>query len=185
MKATNRVTTFTLAAVLALGTISAQAEGYYEPPSRASGPASFTDTARVVSSTPIYDQVNAPTRECWREQTGYVTQQNDRSYGGALLGAIVGGVVGNQIGKGGGRTAATAAGAAIGAVTGDNIDNRDNTVQTRPVEEERCRTVDHWTKTVSGYNVVYRYKGDEFATVLPYDPGATVRVNVSINVISR
>ncbi|MDR3394878.1 MAG: glycine zipper 2TM domain-containing protein [Parasulfuritortus sp.] len=182
MKLTYRTLPLALSSMLALATATAWAEGPYPP---VSGPVSYTDTARVVSSTPVYEQVNAPTRECWREQTGYTTEPSDHSYGGAVLGAIVGGVVGHQIGRGGGRDAATAAGAAIGAVTGDNMDNRDRTAQTRPVEEERCRTVDHWTQRVSGYNVVYRYKGGEYSTIMPYDPGATVRLNVSISVISR
>lgn len=147
--------------------------------------ARFTDTARVISSTPIYEQVNQPSRECWREQTGYVTQPADRSPAGAVLGAIVGGVVGNQIGKGGGRVASTAAGAAIGAITGDRIDNRDVGTVTRPVDEERCRVIDHWTKRVTGYDVVYRYQGNDYGTFMPYDPGATVRVRVTVAVDDR
>lgn len=182
MTATKRFNILALAPTLVLASAAAWADSPYMP---SSGQTSYTDTARVISSTPVYQQVNEPSRECWREQTGYTTEPRDRSYGGALLGAIVGGVVGHQIGGGSGRDAATAAGAMVGAITGDNIDNRDRTVQTRPVDEEHCRVVDHWTRHISGYNVVYRYRGDEYSTVMPYDPGATVRVNVSIGVVSH
>ncbi|TCJ16339.1 glycine zipper 2TM domain-containing protein [Parasulfuritortus cantonensis] len=168
---------------LILATLPAWA-GHYPPPP-ATDAAPFADTARVVSSVPVYEEYNDPSRECWTEQTGYSYRKDDRSYGGAILGAIVGGVVGNQIGRGGGRTAATAAGAAIGAVTGDNIDNDDRDGRRVPVSEERCRTVDHWSRRVTGYNVVYRYQGNQFSTFLPYDPGPTLKVRVSVSVDER
>lgn len=167
------------AIVLSLGTAAASA-GHYAP-----APVSFSDTARVVASTPVYEEVNQPRRECWTERTGYRYEKSDRSYGGAILGAIVGGVVGNQFGAGGGKSAATAAGAAIGAITGDNIDNRDRTAYRRPVEEERCRMVDNWTRNITGYDVVYRYKGNEYTTFLPYDPGPNLKVRVNVSVDER
>jgi uncharacterized protein YcfJ len=183
MKTLNRINSIAFASTLVLAAAPVWAGGPYPPPPP--GPVHYTDTARVLSSTPVYEQVNQPTRECWREQTGYTTVQSDRSYGGAILGAIVGGVVGHQIGGGSGKDAATAAGAVVGAMAGDNLDNRDRPVQTRPVEEERCRVVDHWTRRVTGYNVIYRYRGNEYSTFMNYDPGATVRLDVSVNVIDR
>lgn len=182
MKTTKRFTALALSSALVLTTATACASGPYP---RESGPIHYTDSARVVSSTPVYEETNRPSRECWREQTGYSTEPGDRSYGGALLGGIVGGVVGHQFGKGSGRDAATAAGAMIGAITGDNIDNRDRSRQVRPVEEERCRTVDHWTRRITGYNVIYRYQGTDYSTFMPYDPGATVRLNVNISVVDH
>lgn len=156
--------------------------GPYRP---APQPVFFSDTARVVSSTPVYDEVNEPRTECWTERTGYRYERDDRSYGGAVLGALVGGVVGHQFGKGNGNKAATAAGAAIGAITGDNIDNTDRRGYRRPVEEQRCRTVDHWNRRVAGYDVVYRYKGEEYSTFLSYDPGPSLRLRVSVSVDER
>jgi len=32
--------------------------------------ADFVDNARVISSTPIYERVNEPRRECWTETVG-------------------------------------------------------------------------------------------------------------------
>lgn len=167
------------AIALSLGTATAWA-GHYAP-----APASFPDVARVVSSTPVYEEINEPRRECWTERTGYRYEKDNRSYGGAILGALVGGVVGHQFGGGSGKTAATAAGAAIGAMTGDNIDNRDRTAYRRPVEEERCRMVDNWSRRVTGYDVVYRYRGNEYTTFLPYDPGPNLKVRVSLSVDER
>lgn len=146
---------------------------------------SFRDTAWVVSSTPVYQEVNQPRQECWTERTGYRYERDDRSYGGAILGAVVGGVVGNQFGKGGGKTASTAAGAAIGAMAGDRIDNNDRGGRRVPVEEERCRTVDNWTRNIVGYDVVYRYRGNQYTTHLPYDPGRALKLRVQISVDDR
>lgn len=44
----------------------------------------------------------------------------------------------------------------------------------------RCRTVRVPRDVVKGYTVVYRYGGREITTTLPYDPGPTVRVGVSV-----
>lgn len=169
------------ALVLTLSTATAWAGPYRSGPP----PMHFSDTARVVSSVPVYEEFNEPRRECWTERTGYSYERSDRSYGGAILGAIVGGVVGNQFGKGGGKTASTAAGAAIGAMAGDNIDNDDRAVRRRPIEEERCRTVDHWTRRIVGYDVVYRYRGDEYTTFLTYDPGPTLKLRGNVSIDDR
>jgi hypothetical protein len=43
-----------------------------------------------------------------------------------------------------------------------------------------CARVDTPEESVRGYRVVYRYHGLELTTTLPYDPGPTVRVGVSV-----
>jgi len=86
--------------------------------------ADMIDTARVVSSTPIYERINEPRRECWSD-----TVQNtpkERSMGGAVVGGVAGGLLGSQVGGGHGSTAATGAGAIAGAVIGDNVSNPDS-----------------------------------------------------------
>lgn len=142
---------------------------------------SFTDRAQVVSSSPIYQQVNEPHRECWTETVGGESPSGGRSYGGAILGGLVGGLLGNTVGQGNGRTAATAVGAVTGAMVGDNISNRDNDAY-QPRQVEHCRVQDNYRQVVSGYNVVYRYRGRDFTTTLPYDPGNTLNLNVSATV---
>jgi uncharacterized protein YcfJ len=152
----------------------------------------FKDTAWVVSSTPIYENINDPRRECWDEQVSYEQREEVRgsgsNVGSTILGGIVGGVLGNSIGKGDGRKAATAAGVALGAMAGDNYgDDRRGYVRSEPRTriEQRCRNVDNWSRKLTGYDVVYRYQGHEYVSFLPYDPGNSVRVNVNISLDER
>lgn len=154
--------------------------------------ADFVDTAKVISSTPIYERVSEPKQECWTETVssgGAVAKSapvEERSIGGALVGGVVGGVVGSQIGQGTGNTVATAAGAIAGAIIGDRVANPSQgaaqtaatTPQTR--EEQRCRQVENTREVIRGYNVTYRYNGQDVTTRLPYQPGSTVRVGVSV-----
>lgn len=142
---------------------------------------SFTDRAQVISSTPIYQQVNEPQRACWTETVGGESQSGGHSYGGAILGGLVGGLLGNTVGQGNGRTAAAAVGAVTGAMVGDNISNRDNTGY-QPRQVERCQVQNNYRQVVSGYDVVYRYRGRDFTATLPYDPGNTLNLNVSATV---
>lgn len=86
--------------------------------------ADFTDTAHVVSSTPIYERITEPKRECWTETVQVAPRE--RSIGGAVVGGVAGAVLGGQIGKGSGNTAATGAGAVAGAVIGDQVANPDS-----------------------------------------------------------
>ena len=141
---------------------------------------SFVDRARVVSSTPIYQQVNEPQRQCWTESVSSDYQPQQRSYGGAILGGLVGGLLGNTVGQGNGRTAAAAVGAVTGALVGDNIsNNRSNGGDYGPRQVQRCREVDNYHQVVSGYSVDYQYHGQNYNTTLPYDPGKYVSLDVS------
>jgi len=187
--------------------------------------ADFTDTASVVSSTPIYERVSEPKRECWTE-TVQVTPK-ERSMGGAVVGGVAGGLLGSQVGGGSGNTAATGAGAVAGAVAGDRVSNPDsnrsatggivggvagallgsqigggtgnkaatavggiagvmigdrvaNPDQPRTEQVERCREVQTSREVIKGYNVTYRYNGRDATTTLPYQPGSTIRVGVSV-----
>jgi uncharacterized protein YcfJ len=99
--------------------------------------APHSDLATVVSSTPIYERVSTPRRECFTEQVSAyderrvrrpVSEQNvseprPGSGAGAVLGAIVGGVIGHQFGNSsGGRDHGTAAGAVIGGLIGNDME---------------------------------------------------------------
>jgi len=76
----------------------------------------FNDRARVLSSTPVYQQVSQPRQQCSVETVGGGYREAPRNYGGALIGGVVGGLLGNTVGGGNGRTAATAVGAVAGAL---------------------------------------------------------------------
>lgn len=153
--------------------------------------ADFVDTAKVVSSTPIYERVSEPRQECWNETVstpGYTSgaaPAQDRTMGGAIVGGVVGGVVGHQVGKGSGNTAATIAGTIAGAIVGDRVANSGN-AQAQPEQapqtrqEQHCRQVENYREVIRGYNVTYHYRGQDITTRLPYQPGSTVRVGISV-----
>ena len=70
-------------------------------------PAFAQEQGRVLSSTPIVQQVGVPQQVCGNET---VYSGNYTTGAGAVVGAIAGGAAGNAIGKGSGRAAATAIG---------------------------------------------------------------------------
>lgn len=150
----------------------------------------FQDYAKVVASTPVYENINEPRRECWEEQVRYERpNRRDSNAGSAIFGGLVGGVLGNSIGKGDGRKAATAIGAVLGAVAGDNYaDNRRGDYQPsdpRVRVEQRCREIDNWSRRLTGYDVTYRYQGQEYTTFMTRDPGNRVRVNVNVSLADQ
>lgn len=101
--------------LLLLSTISLCANAYA---------ADYTDTAQVVSSTPIYERVNEPRRECSTETVQVAAKEHSMT--GAIVGGVAGGLLGSQVGGGKGSTVATGAGAVAGAVIGDRVDNPDS-----------------------------------------------------------
>lgn len=172
--------------ITAIALITTTASAWAGPKHRSAEPYGYYEYARVVSSTPVYEEVNTPRNECWTEQVSYEAPR-ERSYGGAIVGGIVGGILGNQVGKGTGKTIATAVGAATGAMVGDNVDNKAYAggSTTRVEDVQRCRTVDEWSRRVVGYDVVYRYDGRSYSTFLPYDPGNKLRLKVNVSVAER
>ena len=143
------------------------------------GAADFDDYAKVLRVSPQTEQVNRPRQEC-RTEYVQVERQQSRGAGGSILGGVAGAIIGNQVGKGNGRTAATAAGAIAGAVVGDRMENNDRvtTVGEQPVRQ--CYTVDHWETQNTGYAVTYEYRGHSYTSVMPYDPGDRLKVQVSV-----
>lgn len=189
----------------------------------------FTDTAQVVSATPIVERVTEQRQECGPAAAGAPAQVQERSIVGPVVGGVAGGIIGHQVGRGSGRTAATAAGAAVGTIIGDRVANpssgdrpvtgaavgaaaggligaqvgrgsgrdaaaaagaitgaivgdrvQNPQVATAAQPPQSCRTVETTREVIKGYTVVYRYNGRDISTTLPYHPGATVRVGVSV-----
>ncbi len=141
--------------------------------------ADFEDYARVVNVTPQVEQYNQPRQECHTEYV-QVQQQQQRSVGGSIIGGIAGGILGNQVGGGNGRTVATAAGAITGAIVGDRMQNQNNGYATNTQPVQQCRTIDRWESRTVGYNVTYDYRGHTYTTVMPYDPGNRLRLQVTL-----
>jgi len=128
------------------------------------------EVGRVISSSPVIQQVAVPRQVCNQQQ--YVQQPS--SGGGAIVGAIVGGLLGNTIGHGMGRAAATGVGVVAGAAVGDSIESRNY-----PQAVQQCTTQTSYENRTVGYNVRYEYAGREYSAQLPYDPGPTIRLQLS------
>ncbi|OGB08022.1 MAG: hypothetical protein A3E79_18170 [Burkholderiales bacterium RIFCSPHIGHO2_12_FULL_61_11] len=128
--------------------------------------------ARVISSTPVVQQVAVPRQVC---NTEAVITQAPKSGAGAVMGALAGGAAGNAIGHGGGRAAATVIGLLGGAVIGDRIEGGSDQVQ----NVQRCSTQTYYENIPSHYNVVYEYQGTQYNVQMVNDPGPYVRLQVT------
>lgn len=144
------------------------------------GPYRFRDNvvrdeyARVIDSTPVYASAR---EECWNPRTGGYEERRDghTSIGaGAGIGALAGGVLGHQIDRGEG----TVAGAILGGIIGHQLEKRSD--RSDDLDLSRCRVAsDSWT--IEGYDVRYRYNGEEFVTRMAYDPGRRLLVGQDVN----
>ena len=128
--------------------------------------------ARVISSTPVVQQVAVPRQVCNNE---VVMTQAPRSGAGALIGAIAGGAAGNAIGSGGGRAAATVLGLVGGAMLGDRIESPNNQLQ----NVQQCSTQTFYENRATYYNVVYEYQDTKYTAQMANDPGLHVRLQVT------
>ncbi|MFZ2391154.1 MAG: glycine zipper 2TM domain-containing protein [Rhodoferax sp.] len=170
----------------------------------------FTDNARVRSAEPQYENVSVPRNECsshWvpdngaRVSTERQTNQ-DRQYGGAIVGGLAGGILGHQVGGGSGKDAATALGVVLGAMAGDQLQNRDarprydngyygsgpyddGGYETAQREVQRCRTVYDAQTRLTGYRVSYDYRGQNYTTFMRTNPGNSLPVRVSVDPITQ
>ncbi|MBG9390033.1 glycine zipper 2TM domain-containing protein [Caenimonas aquaedulcis] len=124
------------------------------------------ESGRVVSSTPVIQQVAVPRQVCGAQPVA------QGSGGGAVVGAIVGGLLGNTIGHGMGRAAATGIGAVAGAGIGSSVGSNTQYAQ-------QCTTQTTYENRTVGYNVVYEYGGKQYTTQMAYDPGQNVNLQVT------
>ncbi len=146
-----------LASLGALSMASAQAE----------------ELGRVITTTPVMQQVGVPRQVCTQQQ---VATPTGPSGAGAVMGGIAGAALGNGVGHGSGRAAATALGVLGGAILGNNIEgNRGTQVQ----NVQQCSTQTYFENRTVGYNVVYEYAGKQYTVQMPQDPGPYVRLQVT------
>jgi uncharacterized protein YcfJ len=154
----NKLAVFSIAAVAAASAGVAQAQAEY---------------GRVLSSTPVIQQVAVPRQVCSQQQ--YAAPQPTSGAGG-VMGAIAGGALGSQIGSGSGRGVATVLGVLGGAVMGDRIEGGGNTqVQT----VQNCTTQTYYENRAVSYNVIYEYAGRQYQVNLPNDPGPSVQLQIT------
>lgn len=130
------------------------------------------ELGRVLSATPVTQQVAVPQQVCG-DETVY-SGARPTTGGGAVLGAIAGGAAGNAIGGGSGRAAATALGVIGGAILGNQIESG------RPGYQnvQRCTTETFYENRLLGYDVVYEYAGRSYTTRTQTDPGEWMPVSV-------
>jgi uncharacterized protein YcfJ len=135
--------------------------------------AAAQETGRVISSTPVVQQVAVQRPVC---APGTVTVPPQTSGLGGLMGAIAGAALGSQIGSGDGRIAATVIGTVGGALLGNSVEGG-GAAQVQ--QTQNCTTqVFHENRTV-GYNVTYEYAGRQYTVQMPYDPGPTIQLQVT------
>jgi len=167
---------FFLAPMMAASALAAHADTYI-------------DTARVHNVQPRYETVTVPRQECssqWINESQRI--EGRRGYGGAVIGGVAGAVLGNQVGKGHGREAATALGAVIGAFTGDRVANGGrggDRYEQVPRQVQTCQTVNELQQRLTGYQVDYEYRGQQFTALMPQDPGPRIQVRVSVDPLVR
>ena len=134
--------------------------------------ASAQEQGRVLSATPVLQQVGVPQQVCGNET---IYSGNRTSGAGAVIGAIAGGAAGNAIGRGNGRAAATAIGVLGGAVLGNQIEGNG---QPHYQNVQRCNTETYYENRTVGYDVVYEYAGRQYTTRTQTDPGRWIAVTV-------
>lgn len=144
----------------------------------------YYDYAKVVRVQPIvrHVRVTVPREECWDEEVP-VYHSGYRSATPMILGGIIGGVLGNQVGKGRGNDVATVAGTVLGGSIGRDVGYRNSPPDGySTVVETRCRQVADYREEerIEGYDVTYRYQGQDYVTRMPHDPGDRIRVRVAV-----
>jgi uncharacterized protein YcfJ len=131
------------------------------------------EVGKVISSTPIIQQVAVPRQVCNNQQ---VVTEGQKSGAGAAMGAIAGGAIGNQIGNGSGRAAATMLGLFGGAILGDKVEGG-GAPEVRNVQN--CSQQMFYENRTMAYNVVYEFAGKQYTVQMSQDPGPTVRLQIT------
>jgi uncharacterized protein YcfJ len=139
-----------------------------------SGVAGAEEVGRVISSTPVVQQIPVQRQVCNPQP---VAVQPQSSGAGAVIGGIVGGLLGHGVGGGFGRAAATGVGVVAGAAVGDSLERRGEYPQQAMAQQ--CATQTSYENRTVAYNVQYEYAGKTFNVQMPYDPGPTIRLQVS------
>ncbi|RGE45624.1 hypothetical protein DZC30_08595 [Comamonas testosteroni] len=131
------------------------------------------ERGRVLSSSPITQQVAVPQQVCSDQPVAVAPRP---SGAGAVVGAIAGGLLGNAIGGGGGRAAMTGAGLIGGAMLGNQAEASGAQPQYQTVRQ--CSTQTFYQNRTVGYNVTYEYNGRSYTTQTTQPPGQWIALNV-------
>jgi uncharacterized protein YcfJ len=132
------------------------------------------DVGRVISSTPVVQQVGQPRNVCTTEQ---VSVEQPKSGAGALMGGLAGGAMGNAIGGGSGKAAATMIGILGGSIVGDSIEGQP---MAKTQNVQRCTTQTFYENRTVAYNVVYEFAGKQYSVQMINNPGPTIQLQISL-----
>lgn len=136
--------------------------------------AAAQEVGNVISSRPVIQQVAVPRQNC----APVLVQAEPQTSGmGGLTGALIGAGVGSQIGGGNGAIAAGLIGAFGGALLGNNVEA--NNMRAQQVAVPTCTTETTYENRTVGYDVTYEYAGQQYTTRMPYDPGPSIRLQVT------
>jgi len=188
-----------LAAMLGLVVLS-MPDARADPRSRPHNPSpGYYVTVPVMQVDPIYSSrtTEQPVRHCtstrstassdYQRPGRYRTRRHDdyphypqeNYFLQGLFGGIVGGLIGNQFGGGNGKKALTV----VGALAGSSIARDIARSQSRTRYPGRnCHTTyeSQVVEDISGYDVTYEYRGQQFSKRVAEHPGDSVRVRVQL-----
>lgn len=144
--------------------------------------------AKVIRVTPVYREIktSTPVKDCWQEPVTRTqsVRHGSNSAGGTLAGGLIGGIIGHQFGKGRGKKLATAVGTIVGAQIGHDSTRglHANSHDRYTAYERHCEVQNQvsYEEVLDSYRVIYRYKGNKYQTMMPYDPGKKIKLRVSV-----
>ena len=142
--------------------------------------------ARVLAVQPVYRQSVRHVETCYHDAVAHRRHARDSNAIVPLMtGAVVGGAIVNATGpKRRAKQREIIAGAVVGGVIADRIiERRQNRRQRVAINGNRqcVRTQEtHHGQQLQGYQVTYRYRGQEFSTFTRQHPGKRIRLAVNL-----
>jgi uncharacterized protein YcfJ len=141
--------------------------------------------AEVIETRPVYQAltVASPREECWEEEVRVRDSRHNQSRTPVLISTIIGGALGNAVGNNkSSQRVGTVVGAVLGHSVGRDIVRANSHPQAARYQTvQHCETVTHYheEERLMGYQVRYRYNGEEFTVRADQDPGDRIRLRVS------
>lgn len=140
--------------------------------------------AKVIESRPIYSivEVSTPYQDCWSEEVPVRSRQSE-SRTPAILGTIIGGAIGNAVGHNkSNKRVGTVVGAVLGHSIGRDIVSGNGRDRQYYEVVQRCETAYDYREEerLVGYQVRYRFHGEEYSVRMDDDPGDEIRVRVDV-----
>jgi len=133
------------------------------------------DSAAVLAVEPAMKTVSTPREVCHDK---LVTQQkpvkDPHQVTGTIAGAVIGGALGSQVGGGSGKDIATVGGAVAGGYAGNKVQEKIQEGNTEQHSQRICETVYDTTKVQDGYEVTYKFDGEERVVHMDQHPGARI-----------